>query len=45
MSSGLEIKVKNCFLKLHRILTSKNLTLYKTFYAYDTDKNGQLALD
>ena len=36
--------MKKCFVKLYRILTTKNLTLYKTFYAYDTDKNGQLTI-
>ena len=38
------MKVKKCFLKLHRILTSKKLTLFATYNAYDTDRNGQLTV-
>lgn len=45
MSSELEIKVKKCFVKLYKILSSKKLTLYKTFSAYDTDKSGELGLE
>jgi Ca2+-binding EF-hand superfamily protein len=45
MSSDLEIKVKKCFIKLYRILSSKKLTLYKTFSAYDTDKSGELTIE
>jgi len=45
MSSDLEIKVKKCFVKLYRILSSKKLTLYKTFSAYDTDKSGELTIE
>lgn len=44
MSNDLDQKVKKCFVKLHKILTTKNLTLYQTFYAYDTDKNGDLTI-
>lgn len=45
MSSELEIKVKKCFVKLYKILSSKKLTLYKTFSAYDTDKSGELTIE
>ena len=45
MSSHLEIKVKKSFVKLYRILSSKKLTLYKTFSAYDTDKSGELTIE
>ena len=45
MSSELEIKVKRCFVKLYKILSSKKLTLYKTFSAYDTDKSGELTIE
>lgn len=41
----LEFKVKKCFVKLFKILSSKKLTLYKTFSAYDTDKSGELTID
>ena len=44
MSTELEIKVKKCFVKLYKILSSKKLTLYKTFSAYDTDKSGELTI-
>ena len=44
MSSKLEIKVKRCFLKLNKILTNKKLTLFATYNAYDTDRNGQLTI-
>lgn len=43
--SELEFKVKKCFVKLFKILSSKKLTLYKTFSAYDTDKSGELTID
>jgi hypothetical protein len=36
--------VKKCFLKLNRILTTKKLTLYATYNAYDTDRNGMLTI-
>ncbi len=45
MSSELEIKVKKCFIKLYKILSSKKLTLYKTFNAYDADKSGRLTIE
>lgn len=45
MSTALEIKVKKCFVKLYKILSSKKLTLYKTFSAYDTDKSGELTIE
>jgi len=45
MSSDLEIKVKKCFIKLYKILSSKKLTLYKTFNAYDADKSGELTIE
>lgn len=41
----LEYKVKKCFIKLFKILSSKKLTLYKTFSAYDTDKSGELTIN
>jgi Ca2+-binding EF-hand superfamily protein len=41
----LEYKVKKCFVKLFKILSSKKLTLYKTFSAYDTDKSGELTIN
>lgn len=44
MSTELQIKVKKCFLKLNKILTNKNLTLFATYNAYDTDRNGQLTI-
>ena len=44
MSGDLHKKVKRCFIRLHNILTSKNLTLYQTFYAYDTDRDGDLTI-
>ena len=44
MSTDLEIRVKKCFVKLYKILTSKKLTLYKTFSAYDQDKSGELTI-
>lgn len=37
--------MKKCFVKLFKILSSKKLTLYKTFSAYDTDKSGELTID
>ena len=40
MSNELEYKVKKCFIKLYKILSSKKLTLFKTYSAYDTDKSG-----
>jgi hypothetical protein len=40
MSNELENKVKKCFVKLYKILSTKKLTLYKTFCAYDTNKSG-----
>lgn len=43
--SELEYKVKKCFIKLFKILSSKKLTLYKTFSAYDTDKSGELTIN
>jgi hypothetical protein len=43
--SELEFKVKKCFVKLFKILSSKKLTLYKTFSAYDTDKSGELTIN
>lgn len=45
LSSELEKKAKKCFLKLFKIITTKNLTLFKTFSAYDTDKSGELNLE
>lgn len=30
---------------MFKILSSKKLTLYKTFSAYDTDKSGELTID
>lgn len=45
MSNELEFKVKKCFIKLYKILSSKKLTLYKTFSAYDTDKSGELTIE
>jgi hypothetical protein len=45
MPSELEVKVKKCFAKLYKILTTKKLTLSATFNAYDTDRNGQLTID
>ena len=44
MPSDLEFKVKKCFLKLNKILTTKKLTLFATYNAYDTDRNGQLTI-
>lgn len=40
MSNELEYKVKKCFIKLYKIISSKKLTLFKTYSAYDTDKSG-----
>ena len=45
MGNELDQKVKKCFNKLHKILAAKNLTLYQAFYAYDTDKNGDLTVN
>ena len=45
MSNELEFKVKKCFIKLYKILSSKKLTLYKTFAAYDTDKSGESTIE
>lgn len=45
INGELEVKVKKCFIKLYKILTSKKLTLYKTFSAYDTDKSGELTVE
>jgi hypothetical protein len=45
MSSELEYKVKKCFMKLYKILSTKKLTLYKTFSAYDADKSGELTIE
>lgn len=39
------MKVKKCFIKLYNILTMKKISLYRTFVAYDADKNGQLGVD
>jgi len=39
------MKVKKCFVKLYNILTMKKISLYRTFVAYDADKNGQLGID
>jgi hypothetical protein len=44
MPTELELKVKRCFLKLNKILTAKNLSLYATYNAYDTDRNGELTI-
>jgi len=30
---------------LYKILSTKKLTLYKTFSAYDTDKSGELQIE
>lgn len=30
---------------MYKIITTKNLTLFKTFSAYDTDKSGELTLE
>lgn len=40
----MEKKVRTCFKKLHKTIESKFLSLYKTFLAYDTDKNKKLSL-
>ena len=40
MSNELEYKVKKCLIKLYKIISSKKLTLFKTYSAYDTDKSG-----
>lgn len=37
--------MKKCFVKLYKILSTKKLTLYKTFCAYDTNKSGELTID
>ena len=37
-----EKKVRNCFMKLNKIIEKKKLTLYKTFIAYDTDNTNVL---
>ena len=44
MSSELEAKVKKSFIKLNKILNAKKLSLYATYNAYDTDRNGKLTL-
>ena len=44
MPSDLEFKVRKSFLKLNKILTTKKLTLFATYNAYDTDRNGQLTV-
>lgn len=38
------MKVKKSFIKLNKILTAKKLSLYATYNAYDTDRNGKLTL-
>lgn len=45
MSSELEQKTRNCFVKLYKTLTHKNLTLYKIFLTYDIDRSGMLSID
>jgi hypothetical protein len=40
-----EQKVRACFQKLHKIITNKGLTLYKTFMVYDKDHSGELTID
>ena len=44
LSTDLEFKVRKSFLKLNKILTTKKLTLFATYNAYDTDRNGQLTI-
>lgn len=39
-----EKKVRNCFVKLNKIIEKKSLTLYKTFIAYDADNTAVLTL-
>ena len=31
-------------MKLNKILSAKKITLYATYNAYDTDRNGQLTI-
>lgn len=44
LSTDLEFKVRKSFLKLNKILTTKKLTLFATYNAYNTDRNGQLTI-
>lgn len=44
VSENLEIRIQRCFIKLHEILSTKQLTLMATFQAYDTDRNGELKI-
>ena len=45
MTNELEQKTRQCFVKLYKTLTHKNLTLYKIFLTYDVDRSGTLTLD
>ncbi len=45
ISEELEQKTRNCFIKLYKTLTHKNLTLYKIFLTYDADRSGMLTID
>lgn len=36
----LENKIRSCFKRLENQLTKKQVTLFKVFVAYDTDKSG-----
>lgn len=40
-----EQKVRACFQKLHKIITNKGVTLFKTFMVYDRDNSGELTID
>lgn len=42
---GLEQKVRACFQKMHKILSSKGVSLSKTFVIYDRDSSGELTVD
>ena len=45
MTNELEQKTRNCFAKLYKTLTHKNLTLYKIFLTYDSGRSGMLSID
>ena len=45
MTNELELKTRQCFIKLYKTLAHKNLTLYKIFLTYDIDRSGMLSID
>lgn len=42
MTASIELKVRNCFIKLFHIINNKNKILYDVFQQFDKEKCGSL---